>query len=759
MPEPITAAAMKLLSGILPSAGMRVLGFGRHAHDRRRFARGELEADRGVAKAIELAGKRMSQLATELPGGREAEVKAFLESPEAAQLIRQLFVIQSGGGPLLPGEVKRQFTASLAAWLRVPPERLEPHGSAIFDQFAAATRRALDIARRHGDRSAETAHETLRDVHVREHLIGIERNLELLAGSRADRDEIADFEQRYRAHVLQTHTFLRPPSFEGSARHRLDQLYVAPRLRRVEGEDVWLSYREFGSEVWRAVILGDPGGGKSSLAAKLCSDAIQGRAPFGGSDFPRTPLLVPLRDYLNVKRAERLSLLRYIERRVAHLYQIETLPRGAMPYLLRNGRAFFVFDELDEVLKRVDRQEVVSDIENVVMEYLEAPAIVLSRRNGYIDAPLRDDWFDGYELGGFDDPEVADYADRWFALGGSADDPKRDIRRRDSFLEDTLSVPDLRRNPLMLGLLANMYKGKRSIPENRPQVLKKCATMLYDEWDRQREIFIELPLRPDRGPHREAPGISFELDLRRLLEFLANWIYNDSRLQDGVVHERLVDEAASYLARRSYEDEGEARIVADALMRFCRGRAWVFSSAGRSEWGETLYRFTHQTFLEYFAASHLVAVHATPTELFTALWPRIRDGEADELVHLAMHLQHERLDDAADRLIGSLLANAPVHEHASTAILALTASTLGFLVPTAECVRRLTERVVQRAGVLSSEGKRDAAERVLLSPLAAASPRVGRHVARQCETMLATETDPWRREAASRVRELQSAAD
>jgi NH3-dependent NAD+ synthetase len=55
----------------------------------------------------------------------------------------------------------------------------------------------------------------------------------------------------------------------------IDKLYVPPRFRTAG--DTVASYAELVAAIDRTVVLGVPGGGKSTLAKKLCFDAAKWR--------------------------------------------------------------------------------------------------------------------------------------------------------------------------------------------------------------------------------------------------------------------------------------------------------------------------------------------------------------------------------------------------------------------------------------------------------------------------------------------------
>ena len=85
-----------------------------------------------------------------------------------------------------------------------------------------------------------------------------------------------------------------------------------------------------------------------------------------------------------------------------------------------------------------------------------------------------------------------------------------------------------------------------------------------------------------------------------------------NQVQPAVTEHELVNETTAFLYGRGFESQADAREAAAEFVEFCRGRLWVLSDAGTTATGETLYSFTHRTFLEYFSAAYLAYRCDTP---------------------------------------------------------------------------------------------------------------------------------------------------
>lgn len=505
-------------------------------------------------------------------------------------------------------------------------------------------------------------------------LHAIERHAASLSAAPARRAD-EDFLARYRQHVIDHHGKLEPPDFDRRRRIPIEDLYVAPTIIQVADADlrdppVEISLWALADQVDRTVLLGDPGGGKTTASNALLV--------FHASDAGRrVPFLVTLRDFAAQDPPDR-SVVGYIEHRLQAFYQCPARA-GLVDQLLLTGHALVIFDGLDELLDASHRAEVAAIVEQFCAEYPLAEVLVTSRIVGYDQARLDDRQFSVYRLGGLSDGQVSEYVHKWFAQ--EEDAPAGGTGRwAASFLDESAMVADLRSTPLMLSLMCILYRGEGFLPRNRAQVYEQCATLLHRRWDARRRIHMSL-----RAGHLVEPS----------LRHLAWWIMTLDDARTAVTERELITEAARFLHGRGFEAQEDARDAAAEFITFCRGRMWVLSEVGITAAGESLYAFTHRTFLEYFAAEHLAYSCDSPESLADAIAPRVAASEWDTLGELAMQVKDQTSDEGGRRLYTTLLARCDGLSVAGrSAVLQFLARCRRSVDPTPATVRELTAAVL-----------------------------------------------------------------
>lgn len=589
---------------------------------------------------------RLSQLVPPPPPDVDPVLLTYLESPDFAEVARQVVLWRAMRGSLDPG-LSADLREQIVQGVRLSGASADP--KSLFEALVSVE------PLRTGDLDTPTA------VAVA-HLASAVKNNTLVLRRAPSLADFHSYAGQLRSRIAAMHGEMRLPHIGVSRSVPYDELYVRPALSPgITVADLVLPGR-------RTVLLGDPGAGKSTLAGKLTHDIA-----LDAGD--RVPFLLVLRDFTAMFRSGGRELLKYFEHICSDPYNL-TPPRDAVEYLLRNGRAVVVLDGLDELVHPELRRRVVRLVEGFAHQYPLTPIVVTARKVGYQEAPLSTSLFTRGTVDDFDSGQVADYATRWFALDTAT--PARDrARLADSFLDESSGIEELRRNPLLLALLCAMYSSEHYLPRNLAQVYERCAVMLFDRWDSMRGI--TLP-------------VQFQGRLRAAVQHLAWYLFDGPEPGNALPRSRIVRLLTNYLVTKSF-DPDEAEGAAERFTEFCTGRAWILTDVGANA-SEPLFGFTHRTFMEYFAAEHLVRRHTTASSLWTALRSHVSEGAWDVVCRVALQLHDRNVEDGADDVLSQAIQDDDLD---------FAANALHHLTPRPDIVRGIAMAAVRRSVAVPHE--------------------------------------------------------
>jgi hypothetical protein len=566
---------------------------------------------------------------TEPPSGVSVpEMRKILLSSEIQSALHELLAIRlTGGSESDISKIKVSFIATLhRKEPKLKSNRLNiAYCSSIFNYYNSQILDLVKSLGRTGSRKLDSVRVNAYNARILAILNVIESHVNALI-NQIDPEEERQYLTKYRRHLSAMHGSLTPPDLDRRRRIPISEIYVSPRM--MDENALMLTLAQFTTSIDRNVLLGHPGSGKTTAATVITYNLASG--------IQRVPFLIILRDFAS-EDPPRRSVAKYIEHRLETLYQCPPPPR-LVEQLLISGRATVIFDGLDELLDSSKRVAVTEIIEQFCLEYPHTAVLVTSRIIGYEQAALDANQFSLHRLADFTDDEVAEYVAKWFLQDHEIESGKVP-ELTSEFMRESLSVPDLRTNPLMLALICLLYHGEGYIPSNRPEVYQQCAELLFRKWDARRRIKTEL----------KAHAL-----IEAALRHLALWIMESYAPQFLVTERNLVVETARFL-RRGFEMEEEANDAAAEFIEFCKGRAWVFSDAGTTRTGESLYTFTHRTFLEYFAASYLAVSADTPEGLARLLLPHIANQEWEVVSELALQKKGQISDLGSERAVTQLL--------------------------------------------------------------------------------------------------------
>lgn len=422
------------------------------------------------------------------------------------------------------------------------------------------------------------------------------------------------------------------------------------------------------------VLLGDPGGGKSTLSKKLCLESCN--KYLGGQT--KLPIYIQLRTYISkAVEDDRLSLKHYIFDFVSSslIDADEQDLTSTILYHLRIGAVFFVADGLDEVLTTSNRARVVQEIASFRKEFPLCQILVTSRYVGYEAQPL-----DGFTHLGVD--HLDDSAIEQIYRNVSSTVLKRsDIEvnsRLQGFLTDARKkARELIRSPLLLTLIVIIYDKKSEIPDNRANLYAFCADLLFDQWDKFRDITPDLPER---------------YRLFDLFKHLSALLYENEEYGGTIGKDDLEREARDFF-KSDYIDNREGRSAAAAqhMIAHLTGRAWILH-----EVGENIFEFTHRTFMEYFYAKFLDTEFEDTTTLVNSCLEHVVAGQRTLPTHLALQIRTNNKRAASTKVAEALTTALNMHPR-NNELLDFCLDSLGYILPSGDQLRQFVSALAEPA--------------------------------------------------------------
>ncbi len=359
-----------------------------------------------------------------------------------------------------------------------------------------------------------------------------------------------------------------------------------------------------------AVLLGDPGSGKSTfvnhLAFCLAMDRLEPEGswlthlagwPEGETDL--LPVLVTLRDFglwagLQPDAA-RATVGSFLEHRLAE-WELSDFA-APLHAALHQGRAIVFFDGLDEIPTGIQRTAVRDAVADFARTYAKARIIVTCRTLSYQspDWQLPKERFPAFELAPFTEEKIAHFIAAWYAeLADLGAVQREDVDGLVAHLQTAVQRPDIARlapNPLLLTVMALVHAYRGRLPEARALLYEECTDLLLWRWEGLkgegqaglRALLAEAGLQ--------------DVDLKRVLWALAYAAHQGN----GAAEETMADisEETLWKALRQLHPQ-QSLDWADRVVAQIKERAGLLV-----EREPGIYTFPHRTFQEYLAGSHL----------------------------------------------------------------------------------------------------------------------------------------------------------
>ena len=343
------------------------------------------------------------------------------------------------------------------------------------------------------------------------------------------------------------------------------------------------------------LIIGEPGSGKTTIIKHFALSTIK-LVDFA---FPVPILYMPLSKMLSVD-VEKTSLADILSACFMPHMEIE---KSFFEDRLKNYKTLVLLDGLDEISEEIQRVNVCKWVSDASKTWSKAFFVITTRDKGYGEKEqnaLKIDKEIAY-VKRFTVEQQRLFLQKWFRAAFLRDlfrDEKtpsnsqeiKTVQRAEKTadaLVDYLALPeskglrdDLAGIPLLLQLMAILWKQSNAIPENREEIYRVALDYLLFYRENEKNIQPFLPAN----------------ESKKLLEPLSLWM-QDSNLEfvdTEQFHERMQQDVPclSYKYRSKYS----AEMICDNLVE----RAGVLGKSGST------YVFSHKTFREYLAGLRLV---------------------------------------------------------------------------------------------------------------------------------------------------------
>jgi hypothetical protein len=325
----------------------------------------------------------------------------------------------------------------------------------------------------------------------------------------------------------------------------------------------------------RAVILGDPGAGKSSLLQYLALEWVEGKTE-------KLPLLIEFREFAINPSANFLEFL-HRGRGVDWQFDQQQLHQ----HLLENP-TLVMFDGLDEVFDRATQSTVIDDIIRFSQQYPKAQVLVTSRIVGYNPDGLQHSGFRHFTIQSLNTEEIHEFIDRWYdlSMGGDPDKVRLKQRLKDA-IANSKAITNLADNPLLLTMMAILNR-RQELPRDRADLYDQASRVLLYHWDVDHKR-LHIPM--------DAIGRREKQEMLRLIAYEMQ--AGEEGLKGNLISsDRLTRVLTDYLRDQGFS---EPREKANLLIQQLRERNFILCYRGADTYG-----FMHRTFLEYFCAVEIV---------------------------------------------------------------------------------------------------------------------------------------------------------
>ena len=336
------------------------------------------------------------------------------------------------------------------------------------------------------------------------------------------------------------------------------------------------------------MVLGGPGGGKSTFLRKMGLEALRRQAimkyaqqnpeqkpqeHYYGHDC--IPVMLELRQF-NSKDLK-------IEDVIAQEFEVCGFPKAQefTELFLKSGKLLVMLDGLDEVPTDT-LNHAITQIENLVDRYDDNRFIASCRVAAYTFGGFKR--FKEVAMAAFEDSQIERFINNWFQKPKDieAETAKRCWELLDN--TDYQAAKELAQTPLLLTLLCVIYDDYQDFPRKRCQVYGDALDVLLRKWAAEKRILKE--------PIYQKFGSDLELELLSELAY-NSFVDNQLFFPKQTVLNHIQDFQA--------ENENAPEVDAGKILTEIEVQQGILVERSRQT-----YSFSHLTFQEYLTAKFIV---------------------------------------------------------------------------------------------------------------------------------------------------------
>lgn len=365
----------------------------------------------------------------------------------------------------------------------------------------------------------------------------------------------------------------------------------------------------------RAVILGDPGAGKSTFVRKLlglqAAVMLKQCEPLPSFADDLLPVLIVLRELvvdINWDALEKLSAAKQKKELLAHIHQHleHDLKRTSaeasielIQHALENGKVLLVLDGLDEVPQN-QRKTVRQLVSALLSEYQVARLVITCRIRSYTGSAVFEN-LQTFTIRPLDRKKIQGFITAWYntqAQMGHVAERDRESRAADlTHVATSDNLREISSNPMMLTSMAIIHQKEMGLPKERVRLYKLVVDVLLRRWQKHKVGEKQLATSPELA--------AFMLDEMRLLNVMERLAYEAHQAGKGekenadLPRMRVLD----ILEKKEYM---QSLRLAEEFLDYVDQRAGLLKGNGGELERPTSYSFPHRTFQEYLAGCYMV---------------------------------------------------------------------------------------------------------------------------------------------------------